>query len=171
MLGLNVKYVAIDNGFIKEHLQAIKECVGVGDDYVELRNDLVYYAVLKEALMDRCRCVYVGSGGDEVFAGYRFMIVESEDRIRELRFRYALGGRYPELIIGKCLGVEVVAPYLSKEVLEVALRVPITCLKGHALEGKAVLRNVLSELNLSVVGGRPKTPAEAGAGTDVLSRL
>jgi asparagine synthase (glutamine-hydrolysing) len=125
----------------------------------------VFYAALSEAKRDGCRCVLLGSGRDEVFAGYRFMLELPDEDLEERRDRYARSGRYPELLVARCLGVNVVTPYLSQEVLDVALRIPASCLRGSG-EGKAVLRELLARLGLEPVARRAKVPAEGGAGTD-----
>lgn len=170
-LGLNVTHVLVDDEYIENKIGLVKRCVGVEDDYIELRNDIVFYSVLEEARRDGCRCIYTGSGGDEVFAGYGFMVYKDSRELEELTARYALHGRYPELIIGKCLGINVVAPYLTGEVLGVALKTPVECLRDHRMRGKEILRSLLVEEGFSIIAGRVKTPAEAGAGTDKLTKL
>jgi len=166
-LNVELRYVLIDEDYIRRSLSRVLQCIGgvAHELCVELRNDVVYYATLSEARRDGCRCVFLGSGGDEVFAGYRFMLELPDEALEERRERYAKGGRYPELLLAKCLGVEVAAPYLSREVLEVALRIPASCLRGSG-EGKVVLREILRKLGLEVVALRAKVPAEGGAGTD-----
>lgn len=166
-LNVELRYVFIDEDYIRRVLRELVQCIGevAHEPCVELRNDVVYYAALLEAKRDGCRRVLLGSGGDEVFAGYRFMLELPDEALEERRERYARAGRYPELLVARCLGVEVVAPYLSQEVLEVALKIPASCLRGLG-EGKAVLREILRRLGLEVVARRAKVPAEGGAGTD-----
>lgn len=166
-LNVELRYVTIDEDYFRRTLGELSRCVGevAHEPCVELRNDIVYYAALAEAKKDGCRCVLVGSGGDEVFAGYRFMLELPDEVLEERRDRYARKGRYPELLVAKCLGVEVAAPYLSQEVLEVALKIPASCLRGSG-EGKAVLRELLRRFGLDMVASRTKVPAEGGAGTD-----
>ncbi len=171
VLGINVSYITISNEYIKERINSIKECVNITNDVIELRNDLIFYSVLEKALSDGCRCVYTGSGGDEIFVGYEFMIYKNSDELSRLTFKYALHGYYPELVISKCLGVKVIAPYLTQEVLNIALKIPIECLRGYLMKGKEVLRLILESLGLKYIANRTKTPAEAGAGTDVIMML
>ena len=106
-----------------------------------------------------------------MFIGYRFMIYKHSDELEKLVLKYAFHGRYPELVISNCLGIEVIAPYLTDEVLNTALKIPITCLRGHLMRGKEVLRLILESLGLDFIANRVKTPAESGAGTDILSSL
>lgn len=166
-LNVELRYVLIDEAYIRGVLEELTRCIGevTHELCVELRNDVVYFAALSEAKRDGCRCVLLGSGGDEVFAGYRFMLELPDELLEERRDRYARGGRYPELLVARCLGVRAVAPYLSQEVLEVALRIPASCLRGYG-EGKAVLRELLRRLGLDTIARRAKVPAEGGAGTD-----
>ncbi|MCD6278286.1 MAG: asparagine synthase [Desulfurococcales archaeon] len=171
LLGIKVNYIAINNEYIRRKINFIKKCVNVTDDVIELRNDLIFYSVLEKAVNDGCRCVYTGSGGDEVFIGYRFMIYKHSDELEKLVLKYAFHGRYPELVISNCLGIEVIAPYLTDEVLNTALKIPVTCLRGHLMRGKEVLRLILESLGLDFIANRVKTPAESGAGTDILSSL
>lgn len=173
-LGMRVDYVILKDSDIVRRAELLKEVLKnspVADPVIEMRNDVVFHAALEKALKDGCECVYTGSGGDEVFVGYRFMIYERERELEALTLRYALRGYYPELAIGRLLGVEVVAPYLTDEVLRVALRIPIDCLRGYSMTGKEILRSILKSLGLDYVALRTKTPAEAGAGTDVINSL
>ena len=170
-LGMELRVIRIGRGFVGEAIPVVRRCISVEPDYIELRNDVVFYAALLRAREDGCSCIYTGSGGDEIFAGYSFLLTLGSERLEELRARYAYCGRYPELEIARCLGVEVVAPYLSKEVLETALRIPITCLRTGVLRGKEILREILDDLGLHTIASRVKAPAESGAGTDVLIRL
>jgi asparagine synthase (glutamine-hydrolysing) len=168
-LSIPVTMVIIDVNYIRSVLGNVYECIGKKAYHelcIELRNDVVFYATLRVAKEHGCKCVYVGSGGDELFAGYSFMLWLLEEELEKYREKWGLGGRYPELEIASCLGVDVVAPYLSKEVKELALSIPAKCLRGELFEGKKLLRNLISKFGLDLISERIKTPAEAGAGTD-----
>ncbi|OYT47087.1 MAG: hypothetical protein B6U85_06110 [Desulfurococcales archaeon ex4484_42] len=170
VLGFKINYIWIDKEYIEDKIDIIRRCVRT-NDYIELRNDLVFYSVLEKALNDKCKCIYIGSGGDEVFVGYSYMIYSLSKDLANLTVKYAANGHYPELILGKCLGIKVVAPYLSEEVLSIALRLPISCLRGVLMRGKELLRYILKSLGLDIIADRAKTPAEAGTGTDVIASL
>ena len=169
ILNIPVKYIPMSLDYIKSILSDVYRCIS-GNTYhelcIELRNDVVFYTVLRNALEDGCRCIYTGSGGDELFAGYSFMVWLLERDLESYVEKYSLYGRYPELIIGRCIGIDVVAPYLSKEVIETVLNIPGKCLRGDSMEGKKILRDILKSVGLDKVAERMKTPAEAGAGTD-----
>jgi asparagine synthase (glutamine-hydrolysing) len=168
-LNIPAEFISMDLEYIKSALNDVYRCISKNVYHelcVELRNDVVFYTVLKVAKEHGCSCIYTGSGGDEVFAGYGFMLWLPEEELEGYREKWGVGGRYPEIEMGKCLGVNVVAPYLSKEVLEEAMKIPARCLRGSGFEGKRILRNILSRFGMEFIGERAKTPAEAGAGTD-----
>ena len=168
-LNIPMTFIPMTIDYVKNVLRDVYECVKDGVYHelcIELRNDIVFYTVLKAAKDAGCRCVYTGSGGDELFAGYSFMTWLPENELESYRERWALYGRYPELVISRCIGIKVVAPYLSKEVIEEALKAPTMCVRGELFEGKRILRNILKRLGIDYIAERVKTPAEAGAGTD-----
>ncbi len=169
VLGLDIEFVEIDDRYIAKVLPMIIEIARKGghEDYIEIRNDVVFYTILEKA-KNRCRCIYTGSGGDEVFSGYSFMYEQlMENEIDEKRRVWAYG-RYPEKEIANILNVNIVTPYLDQKVLELALTIPIKCLRSTILRGKEILRNILEGMGLYIVAYRVKTPAEAGAGTDII---
>jgi len=169
-LGLDVELVEVGDEYVVRVLPLVMKVAGGGhEDYIEVRNDVVFFAVLEKA-REVCKCVYVGSGGDELFCGYTFMCRQLLESEIDVRRRAWARGRYPEKVIASLLGVNVVAPYLDDEVVEVALMMPVRCLRTATLRGKEVLRNALESLGLNLIADRVKTPAEAGAGTDVMDQ-
>lgn len=176
-LGIDLIYVFID---VEEAWKAVLEiarCIGRdrldshGDGgCIEVRNDIVFYSVMAEARKRGCNCVYTGSGGDELFAGYSFINVQSSERIRSIIERFAGSGRYSELEIAECIGVRAFSPYLDRDVVALALEVPIECLRSSLMMGKEILREILATHGLQLVALREKTPAESGAGTKTFCR-
>jgi asparagine synthase (glutamine-hydrolysing) len=175
-LGVDVEYVFIDYNDVENLIENVIECIGRenidthGDGgCIEIRNDIVFYTVLKRARDDGCRCVFVGSGGDEVFAGYSFMLSLREDELIKTIEKMSRG-RFPELQIAKCLGIEVSAPLINPELVDIAMEIPIDCIRSQLMKGKEVLRSILNSYGLHIVGGRVKVPAEEGAGTREICR-
>lgn len=173
---IEIRYVFIDKQKEGEAVQEIVKCIGKenidshGDGgCIEIRNDLVFYSVLKKALEDGCKCIYTGSGGDEIFAGYTFLLQLTSSELEESIKRLA-NGRYPEIELAKCIGIEVVAPFLDKTVLDRALQTPLQCLRTEAMKGKEILREILYTNDLQFIAERMKTPAESGAGTTAFCR-
>lgn len=169
VLNIPVTFIPIDLEYVKNVLKDVYSCID-GKAYhelcIELRNDVVFYTTLMKAKEFGCKCIYTGSGGDELFAGYSFMLWLHENEIEVYREKWGISGRYPELEIANCLDIKAVAPYLSKKVQEIALQIPAKCLRGECFEGKRILRNIINKFGYEFVGERIKAPAEAGAGTD-----
>ncbi|MCS7099652.1 MAG: asparagine synthase C-terminal domain-containing protein [Sulfolobales archaeon] len=175
-LGLELRYVLLDRGAAEYAASKVVECLGTESintysdgGCVEIRNDVVFYSVLQEAQRDGCLRTVVGSGGDEAFAGYGFMLKLPSSEL-DRAIRRMIDGRFPEVQIARCLGLVVVAPYLDPKVVEVALRIPVDCLRTTQMLGKEVLRAALEELGFYPVATRPKTPAEEGSGTKSFCR-
>ncbi len=168
-LGIEHHAVPVTDDYIASRTRLVVDCTG-RRDHVEVRNDVVFLRGLEEAERLRCRCILLGDGGDEVFAGYSFMLTLGETELRETILRMATRGRYPGLELAECLGLHAEAPLLSDEVLEAALSTPTHCLRGWMNEGKAILRKILTAHGLRIIAERPKTPAEQGAGTEKLTR-
>jgi len=168
-LGIELHTAPVTDEYIASRTGFVLSCTG-RRDYIEVRNDVVFLRGLEEARRLGCRCVLLGDGGDEVFAGYSFMQALDSRELRETILRMATRGRYPGLELAECLGVEAVAPLLSDEVIETVLNTPMHCIRGWSNEGKAILREILRTHGLRLVAERPKTPAEQGAGTDRLDK-
>ena len=168
-LGIKLRIASVDDEYIASKVGFIVDCTR-RRDHIEVRNDVVFLKALEEARDLGCKCVLLGDGGDEVFAGYGFMLTLSSNEMRETIMRMATQGRYPGLELAECLGIKAVAPLLSDEVLEYVLKSPTCCLRGWNNEGKAILRNILRKYGLIKVAERHKTPAEQGAGTSMLTK-
>ncbi len=176
ILNVDLRYVFIDPAETNLLRDEVVRCIGPekidshGDGgCIEIRNDIVFYTTLKKTKENGCECVYVGSGGDEIFAGYSFMLNLTEQDL-EKKIDSMIRGRYPEIELSRCLGVEVVAPFLDPRVLEFATQIPINCLRTGSMTGKDILREILATNNLYLISERRKTPAESGAGTISICR-
>ncbi|MEM4463247.1 MAG: asparagine synthase-related protein [Fervidicoccaceae archaeon] len=173
-LGLELKYVIVDRDKAMNLARKVTDCFGKenldshGDGgCIEMRNDVVFYAVLEETLKDGCSCVFLGSGGDELFAGYSFMLELTSSELEEAICKM-IRGRFPELQIADCIGAKAVAPLLDERVVNVATTIPMECLRGIPPRGKEVLRYILEEKGLWEIAERHKAPAEEGSGTKSL---
>lgn len=176
-LGIELSYVFIDAEGASRAARGVVECIGSdrlnshGDGgCVEIRNDIVFYSTMVGTRDAGCDCVYTGSGGDELFSGYGFMLMRSSSDIRKTIERFVSKGRYPELEIARCVGVRAISPYLDGEVLTLVLEVPVDCLRSVSMRGKEVLREILAEHGLQWIASREKTPAESGSGTKAFCR-
>lgn len=169
ILGLEHILLPLDDNYIASRAGFVISCTG-RYDYIELRNDVVFLRVLEEAAAMGCRCIYLGDGGDEVFAGYEFMHLLNSLELRRKILHYIVYGRYPGLQLADCMGFKAYAPLLNDEVAEIILKTPMECLRSSLGSGKALLRDILAHHGLWLIAERSKTPAEAGAGTTILGK-
>ena len=177
VLNIYVEYLFIDRSSLSSVVEKVVQCIGRENldshrdgGCIELRNDVVFYTVLSRAKEDGCRCIYTGTGGDEFFAGYGFMLRLTEVELDKAIETYTYQGRFPELSIARCVGVKVVAPFIHSSVVELARKIPVECLRSEKMMGKEVLREMIVERGFYGIGYRAKTPAEEGAGTKAFCR-
>jgi len=141
-------------------------------DPVELRGSLSVYVALREALARGCRKVATGDGGDELFAGYDFLLTKPPSYVDHWVKNITSKWRFSSMELGRRLGLEVVPAYVNEEVVELSLSAPPYCrvLEVHGrLWGKALLRLWLDKEGFKEVAWRRKDPIESGSGSRALS--
>ncbi len=134
-------------------------------DPVEVAADAVHYLSLSAARRWGCSCVLSGDGGDELFAGYTFLLSMSPGEVRRWVEEMARGDAWlPTVAIGERLGVRVEAPLYSPAAREIALEAPVECLVGRG-HGKLMLRLYLDSIGLGRLAWRPKAAVTEGSGS------
>jgi asparagine synthase (glutamine-hydrolysing) len=143
-------------------------------DALLVRSSIMNYLVGKLA-SDYVPTVFSGEGGDEMLAGYEYLkSIEQSDLPEELvditnRLHNTALQR-----VDRCSaahGLTVCAPFLDREVVETALRIPpeYKLWRNGTVVGKWVLRQAMSGLLPDVVINRPKAKFWEGSGiTDML---
>lgn len=171
IFSIELNHIFIDYSHALKIRDSIIKCIGLekanshGDGgCIEIRNDIVFYSVLAKARGDGCNCIYIGSGGDELFIGYSFMLNLVGEELKNAIEKLSKG-RFPELEIAKCVNIDAVAPLLNERIVELAYKIPLHCLRSDRFQGKEVLRKILDEVGLHVIAERIKMPAESGSGT------
>jgi len=141
-------------------------------DPVEVRGSLSTYMALREALTKGCRRVATGDGGDELFAGYDFLLSKPQAYVDAWTKSIVGRWRFSSVELGEHLGLEVVPAYANAEVVKLAFKVPYACrvLEAHGrVWGKALLRLWLDREGFKEVAWRRKDPIESGSGSAALS--
>lgn len=171
-LKLNFKEIIVKNGegLAKEVIKITGKSdpitVGVG---------MPILAIAKEAKKDRKKILVTGLGSDEALCGYNshikaltkgHKVVEKECKRRIEK--EVLKDIERDKSISDSLGLQIAAPFLEKEVVKVALSIPIRE-KISKTNKKIVLRNIAEKMALPIwVYKRKKLAAQYGSGSNKL---
>lgn len=168
--GFKHVHYAVD---IDEALEAVPEVIKILRSFdPAIPNDLTVYFGLKKAKELGIARIATGDAGDELFGGYSFMrdIDDLDGYIR----RIAATMRYSSNDIGEFLGISIIQPFTSKEVVDFALKVPKE-LKiredNGAIWGKWILRKAFEDILPKEAAWQSKRPLELGSGMTNLRRI
>ncbi|MBP1450020.1 MAG: asparagine synthase C-terminal domain-containing protein [Thermoproteus sp.] len=157
-------------------LRAVDEVVGILKVFnpMEVVNCAAAYISMRAAVELGVRRICTGDGGDELFAGYGYMISMRPEELEQYIKRLTKRWHFCAFDVGKALGLEVHAPYLDPEVVDYALSVPASE-KVRDGVGKYVVRRQFEGILPAEIVWRRKDPLEVGSGFkalyDVLAKL
>jgi asparagine synthase (glutamine-hydrolysing) len=142
-------------------------------DPMDVRNSMSIYiglTVLKEKGLSK---IFTGDGLDELF-GYpwQFHLSEKELYKKQLDMWAEMG--FSSSPLSKSLGVEVKQPYLDPMFMDWAKKLPIKVkinIHNNEKYSKWILRKAYEDIIPKEVVWRPKSPLEAGTGTDALNTI
>ena len=172
-LGIEFKIESIST---EEILEGLKECIKILKNFndIEIRNSIVIYLAIKKIKELNEKYILTGDGADELFAGYGFLLKKSEtDLEKDLKRIWSIM-HFPALEIGNALGITVESPFLNKDVVELAKKIPVkqkVGLKDGKKFGKLILRQIYENKLPSKIVWREKSPLQDGAGTVGLTQL
>ena len=139
-------------------------------DPMEIRNSSVIYASLKELKDNGFDSVMTGDGSDELFIGYNYLQRFDHEKLKDELEKLWQIMHFSSTVIGKELKINVKTPYLDKEFLEFAQRIPIELKikkENDVKWGKWILRSCFEYFITKKVAWRRKMPLEEGAGINV----
>ncbi|MBL7151665.1 MAG: hypothetical protein ISS89_03645 [Candidatus Omnitrophica bacterium] len=158
---------------IDEALEAVPEVIKILRSFdPAIPNDLVVYFGLKKAGELGISGILTGDGSDELFGGYSFMrkLKDLEGYIR----RIAKSMVFSSNEIGGFLGIEVIQPFIDKDVVDFALNLPRE-LKiredNGKIWGKWILRRAFEDILPKEVAWQSKRPLEFGSGMNRLRAI
>jgi asparagine synthase (glutamine-hydrolysing) len=147
-LDLKLKIVNVTKGEVKRELPKIIKLIETADP-VKVEVALTMYFSLKEAKRDKIKVIFSGLGADDIFAGYKRMLMSesvNHDSLSNLRRLYERD-LYRDDILSMANNIELRLPYLDKELVKNVLRIPS---KYKSTETpKQLLRKVAEEVGLS----------------------
>lgn len=156
-----------------EAMAAIPEVIAILRSFdPAIPNDLAVYFALKEARSLGYGSVMTGDGADELFGGYSYM-ADMDDLDGYIRHLTQVMF-FNSTILGEHFEMDVVQPFLDKEILDFALQIQgkwkIREEKG-VLHGKWVLRHACEGLLPPGILWQGKRPLETGSGMTRLTAI
>ncbi len=166
------KHVVVKFG-LKEADEAVPHVLAVvkSIDPVEVSCDIPLYIGLRKCLELGCEKVATGDGGDELFAGYSFLLDKTREYIIEWIRSVPNRWFFSSKPIGEYLGVHVKQSFTCKEAVELARRTPLECIVneyGGVKYGKYLLRILINEKGYPDIAWRRKDPVNYGSGSRFL---
>lgn len=141
-------------------------------DPMEIRNDIPLYIGLRYARGLGFKSIVTGDGGDELFAGYSFLLNLKREEVEEWIRNISSEWFFAAKPLGESIGLKVVQPFTNTRIIDFALKIPVELKIGEfkgVKYGKWILRRVFEEYLPSEVVWRPKNPLEVGSGSIRLS--
>ncbi len=164
-LGLKLK---IKKMGVEELEKYLKEVVPLIEDtdVVKVGVALPLYVACELAREDGIKTVLYGIGAEELFTGYeRHKRVKKEDLNTECLaglLRMYERDLYRDELVAKSLGISLRAPFLAPDLVDYALRIPVSY-KLLDAENKVILREIARDLGLEGVAGRKKRAVQYGS--------
>ena len=135
-------------------------------------NDLVIYFGLKLAKESGVKEIMTGDGADEIFAGYDF--IKNMKDVDKYINRMTSSMFFNSNRLGNLFGIKIKQPYLEKELLDFALKIPVKLKikkeKGN-LRGKWILRKAFENVLTGEIAWQSKRPLEYGSGMSNLRQI
>ena len=109
---------------VDEAIESIPEIIKILKTFdPAIPNDLTAYFGLKEAKKLGITQIATGDGSDEIFAGYSFM--EDIEDLAGYIERISRNMSFSSNVLAESLGLKIRQPYIGKEVVDFALKVPV----------------------------------------------
>jgi len=156
---------------VEEALNTLPEVIRILKTFdLALPNDLSIYFGLKLARESNISSIMTGDGGDELFAGYSYMLKLSPQELQRYISGLSKSWHFSANELGRALGIEVKQPFLDEDFVRFALEISPE-FKVKEGTGKYILRKSFEDLIPQEILWRKKEPIEYGSGSTRLHEL
>ena len=164
---LNLKLLRPDADELADAARKTADILGNFND-IEIRNATVMYVLLSNAKKLGMHKVMTGDGADELFAGYKFMRKLNPEKLQSELDRVYSVMHFTSQIIAKDMGISIVSPFLSENVIRAAKSIAPEYkvrYEGDVKYGKWILRKAFESKIPRAISWREKAAMQDGAGT------
>lgn len=172
---LKLKYTLISKEETKEYLKKIIPLIE-DNNVIKVGVALPLFIAAEHAKKDGNKVIFSGSGADELFAGYHRYKASAMDKLNKDCYSDILKiyerNCYRDDVITMNNNLELRVPFLDKELVAIALRIPPEW-KLHEGKEKYILREIAKKKGIPLeFAERKKTAAQYGSGFDkVLEKI
>ncbi|MCW3130082.1 MAG: diphthine--ammonia ligase [Methanophagales archaeon] len=164
-LGFELKIKKIRVAELEKYLTKVIPLVE-DTDVVKISVALPLYVACELAREDGVKTVLDGLGAEELFAGYeRHKRIKKENVNKECLsglLEMYTRDLYRDELVAKSQGISLRAPFLATELVDYALRIPVSY-KLSEKKNKAIVREIARDLGLAEVASRKKRAIQYGS--------
>jgi len=147
-LNLNTKMIYVKNGDVEDAILSIIKLIP-DIDVVRLSIALPIYLCLKQAKKDKCEDIFIGTGCDTLFAGFnKYKKIENINEACEQDLKATFNKiDSRELILARDIGLNLIFPFLDKDLIEYSLKIP----QEYKIKGeieKYILRKTAEKMGM-----------------------
>ena len=143
-------------------------------DPAAVRNGIPIYLAMRYAKDNGFRSVATGDGGDELFAGYSFLLNKPEEYVETWIRKIVKIWHFDSQDFAKYFGLRISSPYLNQNMVNFAVNLPARYKIGvhnGVKYGKYIVRLAMEKYLGDEIVWREKNPIEVGSGFSAIGKF